>query len=80
MHRTASARPRLDIARAVQRLASEVLVPVSELRGEAGGVSEQALVRWAVEGRGGKYLDAVHRPGTGWMSSREAVMRFMDEG
>lgn len=70
------ARPRLEIARAVQRLATEELVSIAELAAEQG-VSEPSMRRWAIEGRRGEFLDAVHRPGRGWLSSREAVQRFL---
>jgi hypothetical protein len=71
-------RSRLEIARAVLRLAGEPLVPVERLR-ERTTASTRALVRWITGGRGGVFLDGCHRPGVGWVSSFAALERFFRE-
>ena len=71
-------RSRLSIAQAVHRLSREQLLPLCELK-DLAQVSELTLRRWAVQGRSGRYLDALHRPGKGWLSSKEAVLRFIAE-
>ena len=73
-----SKRSRLSIGQAVMRLTKETLVPLCDLK-ELAGVSELTLRRWAIQGRAGRYLDALHRPSVGWMSSSFAVLRFMAE-
>lgn len=70
-------RPRIERARAVLRLVRDRdLVPLADLVGHANA-SERSLIRWIIEGRKGVYLDGLHRPGVGWMSSRAAVARFL---
>ncbi len=68
-------RSRLDIGRAVLRLSQEQLVTLCELSDQAG-VSCETLKRWIISGRSGRFLDGVHRPNRGWMSSRAALIRF----
>jgi hypothetical protein len=71
-------RPRVEIARAVHRLMSEALKNLEELAGEAG-VSADTLKRWGISGKQGVHLDLFHRPLVGWLSSTEAVQRFLRE-
>lgn len=68
-------RPRVEIARAVLRLRTETVVPVEQVSAEAQAHS-RALVRWITGGKHGVYLDGLHRPGIGWMTSRAALDRF----
>lgn len=70
-------RDRRDIARAVRRVTREPLLSVAVLAAELG-IDERSLVRWIILGRRGVHLDAVSRPGEGWLTSREAIKRFQD--
>ena len=75
-------RPRVEIARSVLRLSKDgPLIPVAELCFAASGdslkaVSPATLVRWIIRGKGGRYLDGIHNPSQGWLSSRAALERF----
>jgi hypothetical protein len=69
-------RSRLEIARAVLRLAGEELLPVERLRDRAGA-GTRALIRWITAGRGGVFLDGCHKRGVGWVSSVAALERFL---
>jgi transposase-like protein len=71
-HRLAKA----EQAAAARRVLAEGEVSVHELAKRIG-VTGQSLQRWIVEGRAGVHLDGFHRPGTGWMTSEEAVKRFL---
>lgn len=68
-------RSRLEIARAVLRLSTEPLVPVERFR-ERTTADTHSVIRWITRGRGGVFLDGLHRPGVGWMSSFAALERF----
>ncbi len=68
-------RSRLEIGKAILRLSQEPLVSICLLSTEAG-VSCETLKRWIISGRGGQFLDGVHRPEKGWLSSRAALARF----
>ncbi len=69
-------RSRSAICAAVRRLKGEELMNLYALADEID-VSVQTLTRWAIEGKQRCWLDAVHRPGVGWLSSREACERFL---
>lgn len=71
-------KPRLEIARAVLRLASESQVPVEQLR-EKAMAGTRSIVRWITAGRGGVFLDGYHKPGVGWVSSVAALDRFFEQ-
>lgn len=71
-------RTRADIREAVRRLAGEDLRPIDELA-RAEGLPPSTMIRYAIRGCLGAFLDAVHRPRTGWMSSAAAVSRFKAE-
>ncbi|MBA4191974.1 MAG: hypothetical protein C0467_28680 [Planctomycetaceae bacterium] len=74
-----SKRTRTEIAQAVARLQHDgELVPVEELAREAG-VSAGALTRWIVSGKAGCYLDGLHHPRQGWLSSRAALRRLQSK-
>lgn len=77
-YRLKKARPPIEVARAAERLARDgALVPLHALT-ELAGASPRALERWATEGKGGSYLDAVYDGIRGWISSRAAVARFLE--
>jgi hypothetical protein len=74
---------------AALRVIREGPQPVGALA-EFLGISSEALTRWIVEGRatpgGHVFLDGLHRPygwdssgQYGWMSSEEAVKRFLEQ-
>lgn len=63
-----------EIAHAINRVAQERPVPLVDLK-DLAGVSAETLMCWALEGRGGVFLDAVKR-GKHWYSSRPAIERF----
>lgn len=70
-----------DFEASAKRLAREDLLPVAHAARliptgtDRGHASASALVRWIIAGKGGVYLDGV-RLGRGWLTSREALMRF----
>jgi hypothetical protein len=71
-------RSRLEITRAALRLDGETLVPIECLR-EKTTASSRALIRWITAGRAGVFLDGIHKPGIGWVSSFAALERFFRE-
>lgn len=76
MH-TQRSRSRADIALAIERLSSEpIWLPVAEFRSQLGKPKD-TIVRWIVHGFRGVYLDAIKTPDRGWVTSPEAVKRFM---
>ena len=60
------------------RLANEELITAAELADEVFAYPE-TVARWITDGKCGVYLDGVHRPGVGWMTSRAAYERFQDK-
>jgi hypothetical protein len=66
---------RREIVESVRRLNREELIPVAEAAGVLGSPAG-TVERWIQSGWRGVYLDGLHRPGVGWMTSREAVARF----
>lgn len=78
MH-TQRSRSRADIAQAIERLSREAnWYPVADFRSQLGKPKD-TIIRWIVHGFRGVYLDAVKTPDRGWVTSPEAVKRFMSE-
>lgn len=76
MSKRTKPKPRVEQARAAERLALDGdCRPLAELTGVAGH-SARALLRFGTEGRGGVYLDVIRDPVKGWCSSVAAVQRF----
>lgn len=65
-----------DIAGAIARLQNEELFPVRTLADEVG-VCFRTMERWIFAGKTGIWLDGLKRQDV-WMSSREAVQRFLE--
>jgi hypothetical protein len=82
-HPRSPRRTRQEIAAAISRVSQEELVGLWELASElGGGACHRSVERWIkcgkLNGAGERvYLDGLHRPGIGWMSSREAMVRFV---
>ena len=66
-----------NIAAAIARLKGEERVPSTTLATEVG-VYYRVLERWNFAGKGGVWLDGYKRKDIGWVSSREAVQRFLE--
>jgi hypothetical protein len=66
---------RREIARAVARLNAEDLEPAGDLAAFLA-LPPSRVVRWVIQGERGVFLDGVHRPGVGWLSSVPACVRF----
>jgi hypothetical protein len=69
--------PSREQAAAARRVIDEGAVSVHDLAAVVGATAE-SLRRWIVEGKNGVHMDGFHRPQTGWMSSEEAVKRFLE--
>jgi hypothetical protein len=68
-----------DLAAAVKRVQTEGPVPLHDLTTLAGA-SVTTIQRWIISGRHGVRLDGLrHRDGSGWLSSSQAVVRFLAE-
>jgi hypothetical protein len=63
----------------VARLNREQLIPVIGEGAPLLGHTGRTVERWVVTGYRGVYLDGLHRPGVGWLTSRAAVWRFLLE-
>lgn len=64
-----------SIKEAVARLNKEVLIPIEVIARELS-LTKESVRRWGISGRRGVFLDVVHRPGRGWLTSRQALARF----
>ncbi len=69
-------RPKIEIARAAMRLATELTIDVTEIASELR-LSKEALIRWGIRGRHGVWLDTAKRADGTWYTSRAAVARFL---
>ncbi|VTR93288.1 unnamed protein product [Gemmata massiliana] len=69
-------RSRIEIGRAILRLAADgELRPLADLSG-AAGAPPVVMLRWVIEGRRGVHLDGVKRRGE-WWTTPAAVARFL---
>lgn len=67
----------LQRAEAVLRLAKEDCRPIQQFTALAG-CSKESLVRYCTQGKRGIFLDAVlDRPTRTWLTSAQAVARFL---
>jgi hypothetical protein len=70
-------RTRQEIDRAIRQVSADGPVPLPDLA-QTAGVTVQTLERWVRHGRDGVFLQAI-RKGDGWLSSAQAIGRFVAE-
>jgi hypothetical protein len=69
-------REKLEITRAVLRLANEELIPVDTVAKEMR-ITRESVKRWGIRSRNGVFLDVVQKADEVWYTSRQALARFM---
>ena len=65
----------------IERLLGEDILTAAQAAGlfptATGAMRPSTVVRWITHGRGGIHLEGCRHPGRGWLTSRQAVVRFL---